>query len=267
MVTMSQLSNARKTEPDMSLIDALDARAGIVCFVGAGGKKTAIRRLARLHPGRVGISSSTKIPPLPADIEALRLTLDDGDDKSFSARTGGDRCVVFSGPQVRADRFGGLEPARIARLHGAGRFAATYVKADGARMRLVKTPGPGEPQLVPGCHTIVPVLSVRAIGRRLDNLVAHRPEQVAAIAGIPVGTTIDAAAMARVMAHYCAVLAESSGASIVPLLNMADNEALAAAATETAALTLRFARGIPRIVITSLIAADPIVSIVGVRPG
>jgi probable selenium-dependent hydroxylase accessory protein YqeC len=264
---MSQVSIARNTGLAVSLIDALDARAGIVCFVGAGGKKTTIGRLARLHPGRVGISSSTKIPPLPTDIEALRLALDDGDDNSFAARTGGNRCIIFSGPQVRADRFGGLEPARIARLHGAGQFAVTYVKADGARMRLIKTPGPGEPQLVPGCRTIVPVLSVHAIGRRLDNLVAHRPEQVAATAGISVGTTIDAAAMARVMAHYCAVLAERSGASIVPLLNMADNETLAAAATEIAALTLRFARGIPRIVITSLIAADPIVSIVNVRRG
>ena len=68
---MPEISAARRTDAVPSLLDSLDARAGIVCFVGAGGKKTAIGRLARLHPGRVGIASTTKIPPLPGKIEAL----------------------------------------------------------------------------------------------------------------------------------------------------------------------------------------------------
>ena len=37
------------------LLDVLEARAGIVCAVGAGGKKTTLYRLADLHPGRVGL--------------------------------------------------------------------------------------------------------------------------------------------------------------------------------------------------------------------
>ncbi len=39
-----------------SLLDLLDARAGIVCAVGAGGKKSLLRHLATAHPGRVAIT-------------------------------------------------------------------------------------------------------------------------------------------------------------------------------------------------------------------
>ena len=55
------------------------------------------------------------------------------------------------------------------------------IKADGARMRMVKAPAENEPVLAPEIATVLALVSVRALGRPLDETVAHRPERVAAI--------------------------------------------------------------------------------------
>ena len=41
------------------LLTALNATRGVVCMVGAGGKKTTMYALAALHPGRVALSSTS----------------------------------------------------------------------------------------------------------------------------------------------------------------------------------------------------------------
>ena len=43
---------------EVDLLDALEAHSGLVCFVGAGGKKTILYRLGAAHPGRVGITAT-----------------------------------------------------------------------------------------------------------------------------------------------------------------------------------------------------------------
>ena len=40
------------------LLDLLDARAGVVCAVGAGGKKSLLRQLATTHPGRMAYTAT-----------------------------------------------------------------------------------------------------------------------------------------------------------------------------------------------------------------
>ena len=41
-------------------VDLLDARSGIVCAVGAGGKKTTLYALARRHPGRIALTTTVQ---------------------------------------------------------------------------------------------------------------------------------------------------------------------------------------------------------------
>ena len=48
------------------LFDVLGAHSGVVCLVGAGGKKTTLYRLAAEHPGRVGVTATVHIPYFPA---------------------------------------------------------------------------------------------------------------------------------------------------------------------------------------------------------
>ena len=48
------------------LFEVLGARGGVVCLVGAAGKKTTLYRLASEHPGRVGVTATVHIPYFPA---------------------------------------------------------------------------------------------------------------------------------------------------------------------------------------------------------
>ena len=63
-----------------SLLDLLGARSGIVCAVGAGGKKTVLQHLAAAHPGRVamtatGVTTSRRpVTPTTAAWSARRPT-------------------------------------------------------------------------------------------------------------------------------------------------------------------------------------------------
>lgn len=249
------------TRPAAGLIAALAAGEGIVCVVGAGGKKTLMRRLALAHPGPVGYSATTRIPPPPRGFGDLRLIVGDDDPARIAQSAQGCRIVVFTGPPIGGGRLDGLAPERIAGIHDAAGFAATYVKADGARNRLIKAPGPDEPMLVPGC-TVLLVVSARAVGRVLDGKVAHRPERVAQLAGAGPGRPIEAAHVARLIVAESRALAAEGGGVVVPVVNMADDAALEAVARDIARLALE--AGVPggRVVLTSLTAESPLIGVV-----
>jgi hypothetical protein len=63
---------------NQELIEVLDARSGMVCLVGAGGKKTTLYRLASIHPGRIGVTSTVAIPPFPETLEAYKVIAQEG---------------------------------------------------------------------------------------------------------------------------------------------------------------------------------------------
>ena len=51
-----------------ALIDALEAREGIVCAVGAGGKKSVLYQLAREHPGRFALTATVHTTEFPDEL-------------------------------------------------------------------------------------------------------------------------------------------------------------------------------------------------------
>jgi probable selenium-dependent hydroxylase accessory protein YqeC len=247
-----------------ALLDALGARSGIVCVIGAGGKKSIMAALAAAHPGRVGLGATTRIPPLPPGVGDIRLAVDGPSAEDAVVAAARDhRIVVFTGPASGEDRLEGLPPATIAALHEAAGFDLTVVKADGARMRLIKAPGAGEPRLVPGTTTILLVVSARAVGRPLDDRVAHRPERIAALTGAALGTAIAPATVARLLVVLAATLAHGNTARIIPVINMADDAGLRATAAAIARDALRGHAAFDRVVVSSF-AAEPTIAVVGI---
>ncbi len=206
------------------LRQALGIRRGITCVVGAGGKKSLLAALAFAHrsgDGRLALANSvrTRMPPIDA-VDACVFAPEDAIEGQLRA-AGGLR-VAYGGPPFREDRCEGLPPALIADLHERFGFATTLVKADGARMRWIKAPDDDEPALVPGCVQIVPVLSLRALGRPLDEDVAHRPERIAAITGATPGSIIDDDLLLLVLFHPDGSLRGASNVRVTPLLTGLD---------------------------------------------
>ena len=227
-----------------ALIDVLDARSGIVCAVGAGGKKSVLYQLAREHRGRFALTATVHMTVFPDDLSVEAVVDEETALAERVFAVDASRSVAYACPSHKAGRYAGATGATIRSIHERGHFDATYVKADGARMRWIKAPAEGEPMLLPEADLVIPVVSARAIGEPLSERVAHRLDQVSAVTGVAPGAVLTPAAVGRLLASDDGALKGTAGARVAPLINMVDNdsqEQRARAAAEAAlAITSRF---------------------------
>ena len=227
-----------------TLIDALGAHSGIVCATGAGGKKSVLYQLAREHPGRFALTATVHTTIFPDDLPVESVIDDDAALRERVLSADASRSVAYACPSTKPGRYAGVPADIIRSLHDSGGFAATLVKADGARMRWIKAPAAGEPVLADGADLVIPVVSAKAIGEPLSERVAHRVDRVAKVTGVAPGETLTPEAVGRLLASGEGSLKGTAGTRVAPLINMVDNdfqEELARAAAEAAiAMTSRF---------------------------
>lgn len=239
----------------MKLAAALDLEGHeLVSFVGAGGKKTAMARLVEEGTARnrpVAYTTTTHVPPpdLPivvSEAETLEHGLEEQDPPVAFARDWVDQ------PE-RADRkLRGFEPAVVDWFHRTRRFDWLLVKADGARRRAFKAPGPDEPVVPEETTHLVVVASVGVVGERLDETHVHRPGRVAAITGLAPDDVIQPEHVGAVLGSQDGGLNDAPERAVVTyLVNQADTDALAATAHEVAQHALAATDGPARAVVSS----------------
>ncbi len=244
----------------------LAARRGLICVGGAGGKKTTLHRLVEAHLAAgtawIGLTCTVAMAPPPRwlgeQVIAERAHLMGALD-----RLGRDkRVVVYAQPPPKPGRIGGVPPEDVARLHHHGRFEVTLIKADGARMRWIKAPARGEPVLPPGVATVLPLVSARVFGQPLSEAVAHRLERVAAVTGARPGEAVTPEHVARLLSSEHGALHGVGTATVVPIINMVDDQTALEAARAAARLALEASGRIARVVLASMIASDPVIEVV-----
>ncbi len=245
-----------------AVIDLLHARAGVLCAVGAGGKKSLMRWLAAHHPGPVALTATVHTAP-PMELPPGRVHLGAADEIEAWLGTAPAPPVAFAGPPEKPGRWSGLPPASIGRLHAAGGFALTLVKADGARMRLIKAPRPDEPPIPDAADTVVPLVSARAIGRPLDERTAHRPERLAPLIGAEPGETLTPDHLARLLASPQGALQGTGEATVVPVINMVDDGRRHALARQAAEAALAATGRFRRVLLMRLDRSDALVEVIG----
>lgn len=248
---------------DAALLDLFGARRGIVCAVGAGGKKTTLYRLLAAHPGRAAFTSTVFTYTFPENL-AAHPVVDAPERIVASALEAATRFskVAYASPSDKPGRYVGLSPAQVAECHAEGGFDVTFVKADGARMRLIKAPDAHEPNLVDGASMVLGLVSARAIGLPLTARCAHRPECVAAVTGAAEGDALTPLHVARLIASPDGLLRGVGDARFVPVINMAESAAERAAAHEAARIALDLSNCYDRVVVAAMRAAEPIVEVV-----
>ena len=237
----------------MRLTDALDlGDRELVAFVGAGGKKTAMRRLASEGADRgrdVGYATTTQMPP-PPDLSLVVTDLE-ARPRELAGR---ETPIAFAREWVRnperVDRkVRGFDPSVLKSAFDRGLFDWLHVKADGARMREFKAPGSDEPVIPDGATRVVPVASVAAVGEPLTEDVAHRPERVASITDTALGDTITPETVGAVLASPEGGLKDvPDSAAVTPMVNKADTpegrETARAVLERALDCTDRFSRGL-----------------------
>ena len=245
------------------LIDTLNARSGMLCTVGAGGKKTTLYHLAGLHPGRLGITSTVPVAHFPAALGVHEVIAgrDEIVERVVEAATE-YRVIAFAHTDVKKSRYGGVDPRTLAKIQREAGFDVVLVKADGARMRWIKAPRDGEPHIPDGTTTVVPVVSARAIGEPLSDKVAHRIDQLEAVTGAKRDEAIAPEHIARLLTSDDGALKNVGEALVVPVINMVDDEEFEELAVGAARSALSLTDRFDRIVLTSNRRSDPLVRLV-----
>jgi len=246
-----------------TLIDALDAREGIVCAVGAGGKKSTLYRTLDTHPGRIGLTATAMTTPPPERLLDTRL-IDDADAlvQAVPRAAATHRRVGFACPSEKSGRRAGLPPAHVAEIHGAAGFEVTLVKADGARMRGIKAPRGNEPLIVPGTQTVIFVVSAAVIGQPLDERIAHRVPELTERLGLAAGDTLSAEHVGQLLSDPAGAAQHIGQATLIGLINQVDGAAQRTVARQAARRALAGECPPARVVLGAMTAVEPLVDVV-----
>jgi probable selenium-dependent hydroxylase accessory protein YqeC len=245
------------------LLDAFSAHSGIICAVGAGGKKSTLYRLAREHPGRVGVTATSYTTFFPAELKAREIIAEMPvlEEQILAAMGGG--CIAYARPGDKPARLRGVPTELINRLHGGGGFDATFVKADGARMRWLKSPREDEPVIPPGATTVLMLASARALGEPLDERIALRLDQIHARCGTRPGDIFSPAHLATLFTDERGLLKGSEGCTVIPVINMVDDDSRLELAREAALLALERSARFDRVVLACMKRdTNPLVAVI-----
>ena len=246
-----------------ALIDALEAREGIVCAVGAGGKKSVLYQLAREHRGRFALTATVHTTVFPGELGLQSIVDDDAALPQRLRAVDRGRSIAFACPSSKPGRHAGATPDTIRAIHDEGGFDATFVKADGARMRWIKAPAPDEPIVVPGADLVIPVVSARALGEPLGERVAHRVDRIAAVTGVAPGEILTPEAVGRLLASERGALYRAAGSRVAPVINMVDNDEKEEQARAAAAAAIEMTSRFDRVVLCCLRRpGKPVVAVV-----
>ena len=240
----------------MDVVSALSAGDGLTCVVGAGGKKTTLYALAPRIP-RAVVTATVRIPIFDNRVADVAVT-----DDPVAAVEEADEWPLGLVPEREGDRYLGYDPETVDAIAASGAADAVLAKADGARTRWLKAPNDDEPQIPESTDTVVPIASARVVGEPLTEERVHRPERVAALTGLELGDRIEAEDVATVLASEGGGhKGVPDGATVIPLVNMVDDESLAAVSREVAEGVLD-RTDVPRVVLARMIDDDPLVDVV-----
>jgi molybdenum cofactor cytidylyltransferase len=204
-----------------------------VAVVGAGGKTSLcwrlVQELAHME-GRVVFTTTTRIrQPAPGVFDQLLIgpqaevtseltsTLDWGTACIAASLDGppDDRPVVESIMPVVHTKLIGHTRDQICTLRTSlntppipqplspnlQSTISLIVEADGARGRLIKAPAEYEPVIPPCADVVCVVANLAALRQPLDERIAHRPERIAALTGLPIGQPVTPEVLVSLLAH------------------------------------------------------------------
>lgn len=235
-----------------ALLQALGITQGIVAAVGAGGKKSLMYAIAAEAPGRVAWTATVHTPR-PPRWTGMEINVDTAEEliRQAGIETGA-RVRAFLQPAAKTARVAGLAPEQVEALHAAGGFDLTLVKADGARMRGIKAPKPGEPVLPRSTAKVLVVVSAAVLGQPLDERIAHRPERIGEITGLAIGQPIGPEHFARLFSAEHGLLQGTRGFDVCAVINQVDDDPRQRAAEAAANAMLEANPALDRVVLTCL---------------
>lgn len=228
----------------MRLVEAfrLDVNRRIA-FVGAGGKTTAMFRLAEQARQQgytqVLVTATTHLAVEQTSWGDTHTILNKMGE--LNVWQGGPGVHVFTGPLVEEGRVAGLGPALIDAVAALAEKldAPLLIEADGSRRLPLKAPAAHEPVIPPWVDEVVVAAGMSGVGLSLGDAYIHRAERFASLSGLAEGEAVTIEGLANVL------LAAEGGLKGIParvqrsvLLNQCDTDVLAGQAAQLARMLL-----------------------------
>lgn len=220
----------------LRLVPIPESRAGAgpvsLALVGAGGKTTALFRLARQLQSSIANRKSSIVFTATSHLGVWQIPLADRHLIAESTRDldslPPDGLTLVTGP-LDGDRTRPLSPHLVEQLHATCRARdwPLLIEADGSRGHSLKAPAAHEPP-IPACVDLVIVVAgLTGLGQALDEDFIHRPQIFSELSGLARGSEVTVEALARVLAHPQGGLKNiPPDARRVALLNQAESPAL-----------------------------------------
>jgi molybdenum cofactor cytidylyltransferase len=190
----------------MELIDAVQLTGETsLALVGAGGKTTAMFRLGKQWAQRTGTAAllTTTTHLATSELQAADHHIEVGDQTDLAALlpqiTRG--VVLVTGPEVEDGRVGGLLEDSLEVLHSFAREhrLPLIIEADGSAQKPLKAPADHEP-VIPGfVDTVIVVVGMQAVGKKLNDIWVHRVGRYSELTGLGLNETITIDSVAKML--------------------------------------------------------------------
>jgi molybdenum cofactor cytidylyltransferase len=178
----------------MRLSDALRVQRGdVVAFVGAGGKTSALFRLAHelsAEGWRVLVTTTTRLARSEIDAAPLAACLTKSIGPPMIRKWLNEHEFVFLYSALSKDKVIGLPPQTITGLVDSVNSDVLLVEADGARRLPLKAPYDHEPVIPQDTSLVVPVAGVDVLGQPLDETHVYNAARIQTRYGFPDGAEI-----------------------------------------------------------------------------
>ncbi|MCX6080914.1 MAG: selenium cofactor biosynthesis protein YqeC [Chloroflexi bacterium] len=226
----------------LSLSQALRVtKSQAVAFVGAGGKTSAMFRVAgQFAPALV--TCSTHLGAWQAGLADSHLIWEsDGPMPEMESQLGRGITLVTGALDLETQRYRGLSAPQLEKLRQLAGYhdLPLLIEADGSRQKALKAPGEYEPVIPSFVDVVVVVAGLTGLGQALSAEVVHRPQIFASLAEIKAGEIITPLALAKVLSHADGGLKNiPSQARRLVLLNQADTAELQSQANEISQLLI-----------------------------
>lgn len=209
-------------------------RPACIAFVGAGGKTSAMFRLARELPPPVIVTTTTHLGIWQTCLgDRWIQSLDVFADAGFAA----DGVMLVTGQVIKDERVAGLEPVEMDRLYAIARENgwSLLVECDGSRQLPLKAPAAHEPVIPTWVDQVVTVAGLQGLGKPCNNAYIHRAELFSKLTDLPLEEPVGEEALVKELLNP---LGGQKGIPVsaqkIVLLNQADDEGLISAATRMA---------------------------------
>ena len=256
----------------MDIIEAFDIKEKeLIAVVGGGGKSSLMFALGEAIPGRVVLTTTTRIfaaqmklatavseynAQAKQDWDAWLTDLEAKLDEHGS-------CLVVG--EVQGEKAFGVPAELPAKLLANPLVDAVVVEADGSRMRPIKAPADHEPVIPNGTTLLIPVAGIDALDGPIDE-VAHRPELVKRLLGkVEVGDLRPEVARLEI-GDFARLLIDKQGgaknlpanARLIPLINKVETDQQLRSARQIANDAVRTTHHASRIAIGAIKSEQPI---------